>query len=127
MLVAALQQDLSWQQCRSPRSRWYPPRMSRNRDRADASHARHVMRGIRHGLSHGCVAYLDDDGNYAPARVAGNLVFASSNRASTRAYIRAIRQDEFIRFLKGWAAWLQEIGCGTDTSFWHPKFRRAAD
>ena len=104
-----------------------PVASERNRERADASQARHVMWGIRHALSHGCVAYLDDDGNYAPARVAGMLAFAACNRAGTRAYIRAIRQDEFIRFLKGWAAWLQEIGCGTDTSFWHPKFRRAAD
>ncbi len=54
--------------------------------------------------------YLDEEGYYRPANQARMLAFISEDRNPNPYMVLGIMEEDFSRFLRGWAAWLGELG-----------------
>lgn len=70
-----------------------------------------VLLVMRHGLAHGSVVYLDEDGNENPFRRVTHLAFVARAKGADRGRATSFRvliveQEAFLSFLKRWTDWI---------------------
>ena len=70
-----------------------------------------VLMVLRHGLAHGSVVYLDEDGNESPFRRVTHLAFVAREKDEDRGRATSFRvliveQEAFLSFLKRWTDWI---------------------
>lgn len=81
---------------------------------APASRFGVILLTLRHGLSHGNVVYLDEQGHERPNRPVTQLAFISRTKGEHgrpwdgRHQIVIVREVEFLAFLLRWAEWLRQ-------------------
>jgi len=70
-----------------------------------------VMNGLRCALAHGSIAYLDEDGFFAPGAEAKIISMFAVQRQKDAETVRivSIHQDAFLAFLHRWAQFLIDI------------------
>ncbi len=70
-----------------------------------------VLMVMRHGLAHGSIVYLDQEGNESPSRRVTHLGFVARAQGEDRGRATSFRvliveEEAFLSFLKGWTDWI---------------------
>lgn len=70
-----------------------------------------VLMVMRHGLAHGSIVYLDEDGNENPFRRVTHLAFVARAMGedlgrATSFRVLIVEQEAFLSFLKCWTDWI---------------------
>lgn len=83
-----------------------------------------VLLVMRHGLAHGSIVYLDEDGNENPFRRVTHLGFVAraqgKDRGSATSFrVLIVEQEAFLSFLKRWTDWIggYEVASSLGTMF----------
>ena len=74
---------------------------------AESKDGNTVLRTIRHALAHGNVVYLDENGHESPGHRLRYLAFLSKHDDGQSYRVAIFGEDDFLKFLKSWIAWLQ--------------------
>jgi hypothetical protein len=77
---------------------------------ASATDANQIMGDLRNALSHGGIAYLNDEGRHIEKDAAKVLAFVSTEHpgASAKFNILTISEDDYREFLQHWSLWLNK-------------------
>lgn len=67
-----------------------------------------VLLVMRHGLAHGSVVYLDENGYESPFRKVTHLGFVTRSRSNLTENYRVliVEEEAFLSFLKSWTDWI---------------------
>jgi hypothetical protein len=70
-----------------------------------------ILYTMRNALSHATIVYLNEQGLEQHDREVTHLAFVSRKRRQTPHdfYVLIVEQQEFVRFLRAWVQWLQQI------------------
>lgn len=68
-----------------------------------------VLRAIRNALAHGNVVYLDENGHESPGSRVRYLAFLAKHEDGHSFRVVIFGEEDFLMFLKGWIAWVQQF------------------